>query len=100
MFESRTLNKFLYNLDDKLIFMEETIKEQDIEIKRLKKIESDYISKGVQESQNMMINTLSAILSTPELDPISATVIYKISNMGNVKDIHKYINKIIYKEGK
>jgi hypothetical protein len=92
--KSRILSKFLINLDYDLEEMEYTIEQQAQRIKQLEKENMDYIDKSIKDSWDMAGNTLNAILSTPKLDIVSASILNRIKNMKNIESIHNYIDEV------
>jgi len=92
--KSRTLSKFLINLDYDLEEMEYTIEQQAQRIKELEKENMKYLNKSIKDSWDMVGNTLNAILSTPKLDTVSASILNKIRDMNDVETIHKYIDDV------
>jgi len=93
-FISETMKEFIYNLDGELSYMEKRIKKQDKKIKQLEKEAMEHLDKTLKDSWASVGNTLNAIISTPKLDSLSATVLSKIKNMNDLSEIHEYIDKV------
>jgi len=92
--KSRTLSKFLINLDYDLEEMEYTIEQQSQRIKELEKENMKYLNKSIKDGWDVVGNTLNAILSTPKLDTVSASILNRIRDMNDVETIHKYIDDV------
>ena len=93
-FVSETMNRFMGKLDYQLYDMEQTIKEQALEIERLEKENMKYLDKSLQDSWETVGNVFNAILSTPKLDLLSATILSKIKDMNSLEEIRNYIDDV------
>lgn len=70
-------------------------KVQNAKIKELQLEVNMFIHEKAKELFNGSNNTLKAIDGIPKLDVLSATLLDKIRSMGNMIEVHTYINKII-----
>jgi hypothetical protein len=95
--KSRTLSKFLINLDYDLEELEYTIDQQAQRIKQIEKENMDYLNKSIKDSWDVAGNTLNAILSTPKLDTVSASILNRIRDMNNIFEVHEYIDRVFNK---
>jgi len=93
--KSKILGDAIFRLDYNILDMEATIKEQSLEIKRLKENNWELINKDIDKTNALSNNTLKAITSTPKLDSVSSMILFKIKNMDNMLDIKTYIDELI-----
>lgn len=95
--KSKTLDRFMRNLDNHLTGMEETI--DALEVDR-DKWRGDFMAlqhQQLEAGNKMIANSLLACIDTPPLDafsPASAIVICKIREMNNIQQVHEYIDTI------
>ena len=96
--QSTFLQNLIYNLDDHLCNQNRRIIELEEELEKAQKIISKRMDDDLNNSMNMMGNVLSAMVSTPSvssLGPVGATVISKIRDMKNIKQVKTYIEQIV-----
>lgn len=100
---SRTLKKAIYNLDEDILQLELHNKHLREDVKRLEKLVSDQLNATMRAQQASMAATLAACIGAPDLTSlgtVGATVLVKIRNMNDIKEVHAYIKEIIDKEKK
>ncbi len=98
-FRSAGMWKFLGNIDDYILQLEEEVEFLKNENEKLKKEKYERIDRDFQSSMSNIGNTLNAILGTPKIDVISAVVLDKIRKTEDIKEVHKYIEEI-FKQNK
>jgi uncharacterized coiled-coil protein SlyX len=92
------LQSIIHRVDEHLVEQEMIIEGQDEKIKELNKELGDRLDKDLKDSQLMIANVLSACVGTPSINSIGlvgATVIAKIRDMDNIKEVKDYIEQIV-----
>lgn len=100
---SNTLKKAFANLDEDIIDLELRNKSLINTNKELEKKLHDQLSATMNAQQASIAATLAACLGAPDLTSmgtVGATVLIRIKEMTDIKQVHAYIQEIIENEKK
>ena len=74
------------------------LEEENIELKEQNEILNKEMSKCIDEqfrnTWNNIGNTINAIIGTPKLDTVSASILDKIKNMDSIEEVKDYIDVV------
>lgn len=93
---SKAMNQLLYSFDEKFLNYERTISAQAAEIEELRKSNAEMMNKQLEDGNKMVADTLLACI-TPSfevLNPASAIIITRISEMQTIEEVHEYIHSL------